>query len=183
MDDAPFALDAARLVLHQAGIRHLLPAQTARPEEGSLSREPWAGFMAKVPPAPLSIWTYSELGFDLTGHSEPARGNLWRSLIQLVGLPRGSVGFFPYSLPDSQGTSLHLECFFQAITSIVPLTIIIFDDNPGNELLQSLQHTPNILPATVTWHTAPSPDALLKLSRDELMSVSKRFQAFLHICD
>jgi hypothetical protein len=142
VDDAPFALSADLFVLHQAGIRQLLPEQPAlqsgpavipRAVDSLLMVEPWATFLSKVPPNPCTVWTYKELGDDLTGNGNPARGALWREVIRLLDLPRGYVAFWPYCLRDDGGYTLQLDAFLEGLSNIAPKTLVVFDpvsDNP-----------------------------------------------------
>jgi hypothetical protein len=64
----------------------------------------WAALFARTPQAPL-VWTYPELGADLSGQGDKARAACLRELIGSLGLPRGSSAFWPLSLPDADPDS------------------------------------------------------------------------------
>jgi len=131
-------------VLYQAGIRELLPAGEISAGEKFLSREPWAGFLAKVPSAPLMVWTYRELGADLSGRADPARGALWRELIKLLGLPRGSVAFWPFALPlQTGGDAVHMEPFLAGLARIAPRALVVFGAQDFEPIAEALAATGN----------------------------------------
>ncbi|MDL2316259.1 hypothetical protein LJC59_04185 [Desulfovibrio sp. OttesenSCG-928-A18] len=50
-------------------------------------------------PAPI-VWTYPELGADLTGTGSRERSDYLKRLIQALGLPKGSSSFWPLCLPQ-----------------------------------------------------------------------------------
>ena len=189
MDDAPFSLSEPLVVLHQAGIRHVLPGPEVSLAPSLLSSEPWPQVLAKLPPRPACLWTYGELGSDLTGQSNPERGNLWRTLLKHLELPRGFVGFLPYCLPKDGGQELCLDHFGEALSAVCPQTVLLFDDDPANPLAHAFKafpaspHSPDAQgqprPA-VTLVVAPSPKALLELSPQELQAVAAGLKVRLY---
>lgn len=52
-----------------------------------------------TPKAPV-IWTYPELGDDLSGNGDKARSTCLRELIGAAGLPKGSSAFWPLILQE-----------------------------------------------------------------------------------
>ena len=136
MDDAPFALSPDLFVLRQAGIRLLLPAasahcgSTAPASKSWLASEPWATFLTKIPTAPSMVWTYRELGEDLAGRGNPARGALWRDIIRDLQLPRGFVAFWPHSLLEGNEYILKCDVFVEGLSRIGPKTLVVFDASP-----------------------------------------------------
>jgi hypothetical protein len=62
----------------------------------------WQFVLDRTRPAPL-VWTYAELGTDLTSQGSRERSELLRSLINQLQLPKGSSAFWPVWLPS--GTS------------------------------------------------------------------------------
>jgi len=137
--DTSFALSADLFVLHQAGIRELLPAGKIFAGEKFLRRAPWAGFLAKTPPAPLMVWTYRELGADLSGRADPARGALWRELIKRLDLPRGSVAFWPFALPEEgESEVVHMEPFLAGLARIAPKSLVVFGTHAFEPIARAL---------------------------------------------
>lgn len=174
MDHASFALKQHLLVLHQAGIRHLLAApaapEPARPamlhdpavsaEQGRgtsarpggqvsasvLEQQPWAGLLAKVPQGVQSVWTYEGLGQDLTGQPSAERRKTLGRLLAAVRLPKGFVGFFPYCLPSGNALAQHQDVFLEALTRLNPASVVIFGGSGDHPLLRLLSV---VAPATV----------------------------------
>jgi hypothetical protein len=93
----------------------------------------WTALWARTPKAPL-VWTYAELGADLSGQGDKARSACLRELIGSLALPRGSSAFWPISLPDSEdspspppnGGMPQESCFLQGIRLMRPHGIIVF---------------------------------------------------------
>ena len=153
MDDAPFALSPDLFVLRQAGIRQLLPAFNAHCGSSSpaskswLASEPWATFLTKIPAAPSMVWTYRELGEDLAGRGNPARGALWREIIRDLHLPRGYVAFWPYSLLEGNEYLLKCDAFVEGLSRIGPKALVVFDAGPVEGFASAmLGHVRDALP-------------------------------------
>lgn len=172
MDDSSFALSEHLRVLHQAGIRAVLAGDPEPATTSLLSVPPWPEFVAKLPFAVKSIWSYSELGFDLTGRSSPDRGSLWRTMIRFMNLAKGFVGFFPYTLPDHDVLVNYPDHFLEALMSHVPSTALIFGDTPFVQRLSSLVSSEKYSSLSIRIVAAPAPEALLRLSPEALEQTS-----------
>lgn len=104
----------------QNGIDHTLP-------NIPLSQWPrnWSALYNKTKPATI-VWSYPELGTDLTGNSDKARGAYLRSLIGALNLPKGSSTFWPLSLPDDT-TDVQSGHFFQlGLQLLQPRAVLLF---------------------------------------------------------
>jgi hypothetical protein len=109
-----------------------LPARQAEPDANRWPAA-WADLWARTPKAPL-IWTYAELGADLSGQGDKARSACLRELIGSLALPRGSSAFWPIALPEDQDSSFspaqgsipRESCFLQGIRLMRPHGIIVF---------------------------------------------------------
>ncbi len=137
-------------VWQQAGVRYLYidpeampePAASVAPDEtppvvpapapqlesdpGSWPA-PWPGLLAKAPPTPRLVITYLDLGFDLTGRSEPRRSALWRTLIRDLGLAgRGLVAFWPLALPEGETLRPQPDIFLAGLRRLFPSRLAIF---------------------------------------------------------
>ena len=82
------------------------PAQNKRtntPEPNLTACQPtdwpqaWQGILARTRSAPL-IWTYAELGEDLSGKGDQARSACLKQIIGSLQLPKGSSTFWPLRL-------------------------------------------------------------------------------------
>lgn len=163
MDDASFGLSESLRVLHQAGIRHVLPWKAPERLDPSSFSPDWANILSKLPPTPRVILTYQELGSDLTGAGNQERSALWRRLFALLGLPKGSLGFLPYSFDDGPSSLVHVETFLRNVSSISPALVLVFDSREGNPLfdgptLSQLPHS-----NTTQYRRYPGPDALIRM--------------------
>ena len=65
--------------------------------------EPWRERLKKTLPAPL-VWTYPELGEDLSGAGDKDRSACLKQLIGSLALPKGSSAFWPLRLPSAPGS-------------------------------------------------------------------------------
>ncbi|MFP5221503.1 MAG: hypothetical protein ACLGSA_04380 [Acidobacteriota bacterium] len=195
MDHASFALKQHLLVLHQAGIRHLLPG--AAPEAVSapvcanhpatdaatgagksadcepagdsvLNRHPWAGFLEKFPQGARSLWTYEGLGQDLTGQPSAERRRILGRILAAVRLPKGFVGFFPYCLPSGSSLALHLDVFQEALSRLNPTSVVLFRDPPAHSSSQPL----NGLEVDVLLQY-PSLESFSRMNDTELQAVAE----------
>lgn len=60
---------------------------------------PWRALFAEVQAAPV-LWSYAELGLDLSGKGNAERSATLRKIIGALQLPRGTSVFWPQSLPE-----------------------------------------------------------------------------------
>jgi hypothetical protein len=189
MDHASFALRQHLLVLHQAGIRHLLAAPVAphctessapynpavsagqaraghdvTSSASVLDQQPWAGFLAKMPQGAQSVWTYAGLGQDLTGQPSSERRRTLGRLLAAVRLPKGFVGFFPYCLPSGSALEQHHDVFFEMVSRVNPSSIILFVDAQDNPVSRSF----SCLGDSLALLQVSSLDVLSRMSDDEL---------------
>lgn len=85
-----------------------LSGKTARGAEGQGQKgtkgatplewpEAWQVLLARTSPAPI-VWTYAELGEDLSGNGDKDRSTYLRRLISSLQLPKGSSAFWPVRL-------------------------------------------------------------------------------------
>jgi hypothetical protein len=172
VDDPSFGLSEHLRVLYYAGIRSVLSSVPEPPRDILLSVSPWFDFLSKLPITARSIWSYSDLIYDLTGNASRARGDLWRSMIRYMDLPKGFIGFFPYTLPAENNLTTHVEHFFELILSHVPTSLIIFGDDCFAEKIRALVHSSAKDLSHVRVVAAPSPETLCSFSSDDLESFS-----------
>lgn len=126
-----------------------VPAATQTPEAASPSpvvlpdirddpktwREPWPALFAKAPPAPRLVLTYDSLGEDMTGHPDPRRGPMWRSLLGKCGLAgKGLVAFWPLRLPREDDPDYSLAVFLSGLHLLRPALLAVFGQEPAKRL-------------------------------------------------
>lgn len=74
------------------------PAEKAEnPAAEPVWPEAWQVLLARTRPAPV-VWTYAELGQDLTGNGDKERADCLRRIIASLQLPKGSSAFWPVCL-------------------------------------------------------------------------------------
>ena len=92
---------------------------------------PWGGWAAKITPAPV-LWTYHELGADLTGIGRsPERSVFFKDLIGELRLPKGSSVFWPSAMPvaetgDTAPLLADAAVFSAGIARLAPQVVIVF---------------------------------------------------------
>lgn len=118
------------------------PASLSRPASANLDSGRWPGqwqkLFAKARPAPV-LWTYHELGLDLLGGGEAARGALFRRLLSELRLPKGTSAFWPTAVPQEAPGSANaatdsdfgpLEAnapvFWAGMTLLKPRVMVVF---------------------------------------------------------
>jgi hypothetical protein len=112
------------------------PATASKVNEATWP-EPWRERLKKTLPAPL-VWTYPELGEDLSGAGDKARSACLRQLIGSLALPKGSSAFWPLrlpsaprNLPDGQGaqnTPDDPRYFQEGLHLLRPQAVILFGE-------------------------------------------------------
>ena len=90
----------------------------------------WQTLFAKANPAPV-LWTYHELGLDLSGAGEPARGALFRRLLSDLRLPKGTSAFWPTAAPaeGSDGSTsgvANADVFWAGVALLKPRVLVVF---------------------------------------------------------
>lgn len=170
-------------VLRLAGVRHLFaPSSLTDPAPLSytpLEAEPWATFLTKAPRNALSIWTYAELASDWTGTPHEGRKRLWTTLIKALSFPKGSLGFFPFSLEGAEDHSLVAPEFFLCIARIAPRSIVSFGvphEHPSLSLPAFVSHELGYSP--LLYH-APHPSELLAMDNAQLHEFTATLRGLL----
>jgi hypothetical protein len=97
--------------------------------------EPWKGQLTRLQrPRPV-LWTYLELGFDLCGSPDQRRRELWATIIEKLGWPRGAVLFWPFSCVVGETLVQRTDLFWKGIDTIDPMMIVVFGTDAAAELL------------------------------------------------
>ncbi|GFK95366.1 hypothetical protein NNJEOMEG_03228 [Fundidesulfovibrio magnetotacticus] len=135
-----------------------------------LETPPWPAILAKVPASARCVFTYADLGQDLTGSPSRERGQLWRRLIGLLGMPPGSVAFLPYRLPGSDDPRTAQTAFTHALRRIAPASVLAFTSSDSGLLQELLSRAGQGDSRSMRLFTAPDPHVLLTSSDDSLLS-------------
>lgn len=100
------------------------------------------------------IWTYWELGGDMLGTPSAARRAFLQQLIQLMRLPRGSIGFWPVCVPEGEQLVPDVSRFWQGVTRHGALHVCSFGEQ-ATALLQS-EAAKKAQPGNITLHAFPA---------------------------
>ena len=103
---------ARRAAATQKSVHHPTPARQA--------------LLGRTPAAPV-LWTYPELGADLTGGGDPQRSACLRGLIASLRLPKGTNCFWPLRLPEEEAAEA-AEQFLVGLEILRPNAVILFGD-------------------------------------------------------
>ncbi len=60
--------------------------------------EDWQKLLARTKPGRIA-WTYTDLGYDLSGYASPERRKYLQELLAFMRLPKGSSTFWPIGIP------------------------------------------------------------------------------------
>ena len=111
---------------------------------------PWPLFASKSKPGRPLLWTYQELGLDLSGKADPTRSNMIKKIITTLKLPAGSSNFWPHSLPEQtpQGQEFiqKPDFFAQGFAALEPQFLLAF----GKPSLEAIIPSTNSLPYSYT---------------------------------
>jgi len=119
--------------------------------------DPWPAIFAKAPRHPRLVITYQELGYDLTGQSDPRRGKLWRTLLRDVGLAgKGVVAFWPLFLPKNKDVTLDTNIFATGVKLFAPQVLAVFGQPAAHDLFKVRDALTDIVQEIL-----PDPEALL----------------------
>ncbi|WP_243310816.1 hypothetical protein [Fundidesulfovibrio agrisoli] len=200
MDDTTFALSGPFRVLHQAGIRYLLPGpppqkrvdvpsgsapgQEATPSPSSVQEvpfeAPWTDFLAKVPASPIFLFTYKALGADLAGGGSSERSALWRSIVGALSLPRGSVGFWPCLRPGTEDDPVPAPQFGEGLRRIAPRVLVDFSaEGEGGFARRCLMDANAAFGLNISYFPAPSPEELLLAGPEGCNTVARQLLELL----
>lgn len=101
------------------------------PSETAQWPAPWGECVEKSQGAPI-LWTYHELGADLTGVGRSAeRSAFFRALLGELRLPKGSSVFWPCAMPDPQNGELvsNAPVFAAGMVRLFPQLVVVFGEN------------------------------------------------------
>jgi len=102
--------------------------------------EAWQNLWRKLVPAPV-VWSYAELGLDLTGQAKPERSALLKGLIAALGMPKGSSTFWPFCLaPDQVSAQAGGHVFQMGLARSKAKALVLF--GPESPLQCGLANAP-----------------------------------------
>jgi hypothetical protein len=146
LDLRQVTMPSASLILHQAGIRHLLPPDDGpAPASDQQAKEmpvpemqeqyeaaeqgyppPWSTVWSTLSPPYTMVWTYWQLSEDLGPSPDQQRRTLFKTILTSLCWPRGSVAFWPltsYAPPDH---TPRLDIFWSGVSALQAQMIVVF---------------------------------------------------------
>ena len=123
------------------------PAHTGPPATEAASHKPavpdwtsiWRRYRAKLTVPSRTLWTYFELGQDMGDSPDDERRALFRRIMQALGWPSGSIGFWPVAYQCRGNLEPRRELFLRGMREAGAHTAvcfgaaahaILFDDRP-----------------------------------------------------
>lgn len=99
--------------------------------------EDWQKLFARTKPGRI-CWTYTDLGYDLSGYASPERRKYLQELLAFMHLPKGSSTFWPVGLPkkSSDGSitlDIRPDLFWAGIKRLGVRCIIVLGDQAAEE--------------------------------------------------
>lgn len=108
-------------------------SRAAVPRDLAAWPAPWRDWAVKTAPAPV-LWTYHELGADLTGIGRSAeRSGFFKNIIGELRLPKGSSVFWPSAMPVADSAAAgeplaNAAVFSAGIARLSPQVVIVFGE-------------------------------------------------------
>ncbi len=100
--------------------------------------EPWPMYWQRVVSPSTTVWTYWLLANDLGPDPNPVHKQFFQQIIQGLGWPRGSITFWPLTVPQGKDLVVEVDRFLSGVSLIQATTIISF----GSELQELLPLCP-----------------------------------------
>jgi len=157
---------------------HREEQSSASGPDSALWPSPWQERLAKTRSAPV-LWTYWELGRDLSGTPDPQRRGLVMDLLQELAHPSGTHSFWPVALPG-RGKDGELEAnatvFWEGVRLLRSRAVMIM----GTELLRFLALPDSLLalrPFQQDRHQGsalivlPAPGDMLNLAKQRMQAL------------
>lgn len=114
--------------LKNSNVRQLQPSDTQQPID-TISKdwpEPWHGHWKSIGQCRPVVWTYWELGLDISGRADTRRGMLLRKFNAELKLPSGTNAYWPIAAPDKADMLLaNKEIFWAGVERIAPRFAIV----------------------------------------------------------
>ncbi len=105
--------------------------------------KPWQELLQKTAPAPV-VWTYWNLGEDLTGNASDERRAFLRKILGDLALPKGTNAFWPaaMSLQNGQEPMAHTQAFWSGVQMLKARAVVVM----GQPATKALELPPDLRP-------------------------------------
>lgn len=114
------------------------------------------------------LWTYLDLAHDLSGNADPQRRKLFQSLIVHMGLPKGSISFWPCSRLDGDSVIPEPDLFWKGVHHFGVKFVACFGESSQDIILpQAGNSASTLFFEGVQVVTLSEPDFMKTLPNDE----------------
>ena len=97
--------------------------------------EPWKSHWKRIGRCRPVVWTYWELGLDVSGRADARRGTLLRKFNAELGLPPGTNAYWPVAAPNADNTLLpNKGVFLAGLERIAPRFTVVCGKRTLEEL-------------------------------------------------
>ncbi|WP_027178332.1 hypothetical protein [Maridesulfovibrio bastinii] len=130
--------------------------------------EPFSKLAPRVASNVQILWTYFDLAHDLSGQADPERRKLFQSLIVHMGLPKGSISFWPCSRIVNNENKPEPELFWKGVHHFGVKFVACFGEKTQDIILpQADKNVSTLFYEEVQIVTLSDPDFMKKLGGDE----------------
>jgi hypothetical protein len=150
------------------------PLSDNKPQDGAACSnlidwpEPFNKLAPRVASNVQILWTYFDLAHDLSGQADPERRKLFQSLIVHMGLPKGSISFWPCSRIVNNENKPEPELFWKGVHHFGVKFVACFGEKAQNIILpQADKNVSTLFYEEVQIVTLSDPDFMKKLGGDE----------------
>ncbi len=77
----------------------------------------------------FSVWTYLELGQDMSQQPDVARREYLQQFLKAIGMPRGSVTFWPFALPSANKLVPFYDWFWKGVAAYDSRLVVVFGEH------------------------------------------------------
>lgn len=159
-----------------SGIQYLYSTSvTSISKQGTTSEDlpyPWNEFYLKASLNSRIIITYFHLAQDFESSPDLHRKHFLRNFIIKLGLPKGSISFWPFTTFKNNINHLHIDTFIHTLNFFKPARIICFGDE-YKDTFASFFKTPMVDNAAAydLFIFLPSIEKLLNIPPSELNEI------------
>ena len=119
--------------------------ESGPPEQTSLWLEPWGSLFKSVRRPARTVWTYMELGLDLSGNPDPVRRETLLKLTSALAWPKGSITYWPLAVPKDGNLAPDKNLFHKGAMAIRARLIVCFGRNAAEIIEVQESSFPKIL--------------------------------------
>lgn len=154
------------------------PLEKPKPQVAPANRsrvdwpEPWDKMAQRVTDKVQIFWTYSSLAQDVSGQADPARRKLFQSLIVHMGLPKGSIAFWPCTRLEEGSIVPSSDVFWKGVKHFGVKFVACFGDDARGIIAPQADSSSTLFIDGVQVVTLSDPDFMKTLEGDAHLHLS-----------